>query len=90
MYNEEKIALKIENLNKMRNPDEPIGFLNWVKKNMDLYNEDEEVPTSHIKIFLDYILQEVKSARSMVDEKNKLLWIKKIKRLKKGLEVTEE
>jgi hypothetical protein len=90
MSKEGFIALEIDNLNKMRNPVEPIGFLNWIKKNLDLYDEDDEVPITHIRTFLNYILEEVKSSRSKIDEQNKSLWIKKIKRLRRGLEVLEE
>ena len=87
---DENLILKIENLDKLRNPDEPLGFINWVRQNLDLYKDDEEVPLSHIRTYLKYIMDEVKSSSSNIDESNKSLWIKKIKRLNKGIKVLED
>jgi len=88
---DENLILKIENLDKLRNPEEPIGFINWIKKNLDLYGDDEEeVPIEHIRTYLKYIMDEVKSSNSNIDESNKLLWIRKIKRLRKGLKAIEQ
>ena len=87
---DENLTLKIENLDKLRNPEEPLGFINWVRNNLDLYEDDEDVPPDHIRIYLKYIMDEVKSSSSNIDESNKLLWIRKIKRLRKGLMVLED
>ena len=87
---DESLILKIENLDKLRNPEEPLGFINWIRESLDLYEKDDEVPVEHIRTYLKYIMDEVKSSSSNIDESNKSLWIRKIKRLKKGLLVTED
>ncbi len=84
------LILKIDNLEKLRNPEEPLGFINWIRKNLDLYEDEEDVPLDHVKTYLKYVLDEVKSSRANIDERNKSLWIRKIKRLKKGLKVLED
>ena len=87
---DENLILKIENLEKLRNPEEPLGFINWVRLNLDLYEDDEDVPLDHVRVYLKYIMDEVKSSSSNIDESNKSLWIRKIKRLKKGLMVIDD
>lgn len=83
------LQLKLENLEKLRNSSDPIGFINWLKKNLDLYDDDDDetVPVEHIKVYLKYILNEVRSPNAKIDHRNKANWIRKIKRLQKGAEV---
>ena len=87
---DENLILKIENLEKLRNPEEPLGFINWVRINLDLYEDEQDVPLDHVRAYLKYIMDEVKSSSSNIDESNKSLWIRKIKRLKKGLSVIDD
>ncbi len=69
-------VLKLEDINSL------ISFEEWVKDNLSLYKEGGKVPSGHLKVFLEYIQQDL----NMIEAEQRRDWKEKVKTLLERVE----
>ncbi len=75
---------RFKNLN-IENISNKINFINWIKSNIKLYTEEQNIPKGDLLLYIDYIDGIVDNNKEI----DKLYWKKILNNLRSRVEINE-